>query len=270
MTSPFRIIAPKNTDSPILLSVPHCGTAFPPELINEFKPELIHAPDDTDWHVDKLYDFAAEMGITMIAAHYSRWVIDLNRDPQSKPLYTDGRIITSLCPVTTFAGLPLYRDERKEVSPGEVQRRLTAYYHPYHQQLATLLEERKKKFGVALLWDCHSIRQHVPTIQADKFPDLILGDADGTSASPGLIEAALGTLDHSGYSVSHNHPFKGGYITRHFGRPAEQQHALQLEMTKVNYLGDDETTLHKERSMKMKKLLIKTLATLQEILLTPR
>ena len=235
MDEPFRIIPAKNSEAPLLLSVPHCGTAFPGNLSNQYKPELIASPDDTDWFVDTLYDFASEMGIGMIAAHYSRWVIDLNRDPQSKPLYSDGRIITGLCPTTTFLGESIYCDERKDVAPNEI----------------------KNRHGKVVLWDCHSIRQRVLTIQKEEFPDLILGDVDGTSASPGLIETVLGVLDHSNYSVSHNHPFKGGYITRHFGGPSEHQHALQLEMTKINYMDDTEKRYDKSRAETMRTLLKK-------------
>lgn len=240
---------------PIIVSVPHRGSVFPDEVKDMFKPSLRKAPDDTDWFVDKLYDFAPAMGITMISANYSRWVIDLNRDPHSKPLYTDGRIITALCPATNFLGEPIYKDERTEVELPEVKRRVELYYKPYHQQLELLLTEARKKFGKVLLWDAHSIRQSVPTIYKERFPDLILGDADGTSASPGLIETALSVLDHGAYSVSHNHPFKGGYITRHYGKPSENQHALQLEMSKVNYMDDEEKKYDKERSDKMRKVL---------------
>jgi N-formylglutamate deformylase len=254
----FEISFAQGTEVPILISVPHCGIEFPEELRDQFKSKVIAVPDDTDWFVNQLYDFAPSMGMTMIAARYSRWVIDLNRDPQSKPLYTDGRIITALCPSTTFLGEPLYRDERKEIDSKETKRRLQKYYWPYHQQIDANLIRLKKKFGKVLLWDCHSIRQIVPTIQKEKFPDLILGDADGTSASPGLIESTLGVLDHGPYSVNHNHPFKGGFITRHFGKPAENIHALQLEMTKVNYMDDGETKYHKERADKMRILLQKT------------
>jgi N-formylglutamate amidohydrolase len=235
--------------------VPHCGTDFPPELIDQFKSDLRSAPDDTDWLVHQLYDFGPQMGITLIHATFSRWVIDLNRDPESKPLYTDGRIITAICPTTNFFGEKLYQDERAEVAQTEVGRRLDAYYWPYHRQVQLLLDDLKKQFGHALLWDCHSIRQIVPTIHKEKFPDLILGDVDGTSASPGLIEETLSVLDHSGYVVSHNHPFKGGYITRHFGKPSVGQHALQLEMTKVNYMDDQEQSYHQERAGKMRALL---------------
>ncbi|MCW5911397.1 MAG: N-formylglutamate amidohydrolase [Cyclobacteriaceae bacterium] len=240
---------------PIIVSVPHCGTAFPDEIKDQYKPKLIEAPGDTDWFVDTLYDFVPAMGITMITAHYSRWVIDLNRDPYSKPLYKDGRIITPLCPATTFLGESIYKDERQEVDLLEVKRRRELYYQPYHAKVRELLAQRKRKHGKVLLWDCHSIRQTVPSIRPDKFPDLILGDADGTSASPGLIESALSVLDHSGYTVSHNHPFKGGYITRKYGKPLKNRHALQLEMTKVNYMDDAEKSYDKARADKMRELL---------------
>ncbi len=251
----FTLTQTASNEVPIIISVPHCGVAFPEEIKDQYKSKLIKAPDDTDWFVNMLYDFAPALGITMIAANYSRWVIDLNRDPHSKPLYTDGRIITALCPTTTFLGEKIYKDEREEVELFEVKRRVDLYYQPYHQQIESLLKQRKKKFGNVLLWDCHSIRQIVSTIQRDKFPDLILGDVDATSASPGLIETALGVLDHGNYSVQHNHPFKGGYITRHFGNPSKNQHALQLEMTKVNYMDDAELKYDKPRADKMRTLL---------------
>src|SRR5258706_1607433 len=260
----FQISRIQGNEVPILISIPHCGTEFPEELKEQCNPKLMKSRDDTDWFVQQLYDFAPSMGMTMVSAKYSRWVIDLNRDPQSKPLYTDGRIITALCPTTTFLGQPLYRDKRAEINSEEVNRRLGQYYWPYHKQLEENLTRLKKKFGKVLLWDCHSIRQLVPTIQKEKFPDMILGDADGTSASIGLIETALTNLDHSGLGVNHNHPFKGGFITRNFGKPAEDIHALQLEMTKVNYMDDSETKYDKPRADKMRSLLQRTFSKLIE------
>jgi N-formylglutamate deformylase len=254
------------SEVPILISVPHCGTAFPNELKDEYNPELIQAPMDTDWFVNKLYDFAPSMGISMVTANYSRWVIDLNRDPQSKPLYTDGRIITELCPTTTFLGEPLYKDERKKIAPLEIERRIQKYYMPYHSKINEELIRLKKKFGKVLLWDCHSIKQLVSTIRQEKFPDLILGDADETSASKILIQSALDTLTHSPFELSHNHPFKGGFITRHFGKPNQNQHVLQLEMTKVNYMDDEEVSYDFERAEKMRLTLINTLMKLSNLL----
>jgi len=251
---------------PIILSIPHCGTGFPDELKGEYKSGLIKAPDDTDWFVDKLYNFGTEMGITMISARYSRWVIDLNRDPESKPLYTDGRIITGLCPATTFLGEPIYNNERAEVDREEVSRRVEIYYKPYHQKLRELIEEKKKKFGKVLLWDCHSIRQSVPTIHKEKFPDLILGDADETSASKEIIQTALDVLRAGPCKVEHNYPFKGGYITRHFGRPNENIHALQLEMSKTMYMDDGEMIYDSGKALQIRNLLYSTLASLSKIL----
>jgi N-formylglutamate deformylase len=264
MARVYNIIQATTKEIPILISVPHCGTAFPNELKDQYKPELIKAPDDTDWFVDKLYEFAPALGITMITAHYSRWVIDLNRDPQSKPLYTDGRIITELCPTTTFLGEALYNDERKEIRQSEIERRVQQYYLPYHTKVEQELTRLKNKFGKVLLWDCHSIKQFVPTIRLEKFPDLILGDADGASASKDLIQSALDSLKASSFELSHNHPFKGGYITRHFGKPQENQHALQLEMTKVNYMDDNEKRYDAGRANKMRLLLENTLMKLSD------
>jgi N-formylglutamate deformylase len=255
------------SEVPIIISVPHCGTAFPDEIKDQYKAKLIKAPDDTDWFVQTLYEFAPSMGITMITANYSRWVIDLNRDPYSKPLYTDGRFITGLCPATTFLGEYIYKDERQEVELPEVKRRKDLYYQPYHSKVKDLLRLRRKKFGKVLLWDAHSIRQQVPSIQKEKFPDLILGDAEGASAAPDFIDTVLGVLNQSGYSVSHNHPFKGGYITRYYGKPVKNRHALQLEMTKVNYLDDTETKYDKARAAKMQELLKRVFEKLIEQLI---
>jgi N-formylglutamate deformylase len=266
MASPFNVIRAAGTEVPVLISVPHCGTVFPEELKDQYDPSLIEAPDDTDWFVDKLYDFAPSLGMTMITAVYSRWVIDLNRDPESKPLYSDGRIITGLCPTTTFLGQALYKDKRTDVQKDEIARRLELYYKPYHDKISELIKGLKARHKRVLLWDCHSIRQLVPTINKEKFPDLILGSADRCSASPHLIDTALQCLGSGDYSFRHNEPFKGGYITRHFGQPARDEHALQLEMSKVNYMDDSEKRYDERRAEKMRGLLGKTLSSLGKAL----
>ena len=249
---PFKITYERTSQVPIIISVPHCGTAFPKDIAGEFRQDLIAQPDDTDWFVDQLYDFAPDMGIRMISATISRWVIDLNRDPQSKPLYTDGRLITGLCPVKSFKDESLYIDARESVHPDEVMRRVEEFYSPYHQALQTMLQEGLEKFGKILLWDCHSIRRTVPTIHPDPFPDLILGDNDGSSAGEFLSELVSKNLITSGYSFENNFLFKGGYITRTYGNPDEHQHALQLEMVKRNYMDDSETEYDATRAEKMR------------------
>ena len=268
MMKPFHIRVPAGARIPILLSVPHCGTSFPDDIKSEFDQSIIASPEDTDWFVDRLYEFAPSMGITMLTAEYSRWVIDLNRHPERRPLYTDGRIITDLCPTTTFLGKSIYRDGRQQIDEVEIRRRRHLYFDTYHNMLAKLLADLKAEFGQVLLWDCHSIKQLVPTIQPDKFPDLILGSVDGSSADRSLIEVALTTLNKGEYTMTHNHPFKGGFITRHFGRPVEKQHALQLEMSKINYMNDSETDYDATRAEKMAELLIDTLSNLADHLCT--
>lgn len=242
----FKIIEPTSEPVPIIISSPHSGTYFPNEVAQQLKPQHVAQPDDTDWFIDRLYDFAPAMGIKMITANYSRWVIDLNRDPQSAPLYNDGRIITGLVPTTNFNGEELYLNETPDEE--QIQRRLENYYKPYHKKVAELINETKSRFGKALLFDAHSIRKVVPGIRKEAFPDLILGDNDGTSASKDIIKAAYSALATSGKDLQHNHPFKGGYITRSFGNPTENVHALQLEMAKTNYMNDTETDYHQERA----------------------
>jgi N-formylglutamate deformylase len=263
--TPYVVQLPNAPRVPILLSIPHCGTKFPEELNDQFHASLISPPDDTDLFVDKLYDFAPALGITVIKSVYSRWIIDLNRGSDDKPLYTDGRMITGLCPTTNFLGVPIYRNNQLEVPQSEIDRRLLKYYKPYHDKLTELLREIKTEFGKVLLWDCHSIRQYVKTIYKENFPDLILGDADGGSASPGMIETAYATLNSSAYSISHNYPFKGGFITRHYGKPLENQQALQLEMSKINYMDDSETEYDPDRADKMRAVLKHTLLSLADL-----
>ncbi|RYY34406.1 MAG: N-formylglutamate deformylase [Sphingobacteriaceae bacterium] len=262
----YRIIKPKIVSLPIVLSVPHAGIGMPEDIEYQIRGDIL-PPDDTDWLVDELYDFAGELGIPIIIANYSRWVIDLNRNPDNTPLYSDGRIITALCTATDFLRNPIYIDKRLEVDKEELERRRTLYFEPYHYAVQHLLNETKAMFGSTLLWDCHSIRRRVITINPEPFPDLILGDADGTAASSELTRIALGELSDSDYKVAHNTPFKGGYITRHFGKPQQNQHALQLEMAKDLYLDNNETGFDIIRADKMRITLKQTLTTLGQYLL---
>ena len=264
MNQPYTIVEPQAPVVPFILSVPHCGTDFPDEIKNDYVPELAARPDDTDWFVHKLYNFASELGITIIHARYSRWVIDLNRDPDSKPLYDDGRIITGLTPDTDFFGQNIYISDDKLPDQKEVERRLEEYYRPYHQKIEELLQERREQFGTVLLWDAHSIRHFVPTIRKERFPDMILGDNDEVTASPSLIERALENLQSGPYGVNHNSPFRGGTITRTFGRPDQGIHALQLEMNKVLYMNDEELEFDEERADMIRPILKQTFVALLE------
>ena len=259
---PYKITNPHKKKVGILLSIPHCGLQFPYEIVGNYNQKMKEQPDDTDWDLNLLYDFASDLGITTIEAVYSRWVIDLNRTPLNKSLYNDGRIITSLCPSTDFFGNPIYISPDKEPSEKEIQRRLDDYYQPYHDKIDSLLQELKKEFETVVFWDAHSIRRNVQTIQKEDFPDLILGNNDGKTADSKIINLALDSLCKSGLSVQHNTPFKGGFLTRSKGNPEKGIHALQLEMSKDLYMSQDELEYDLEKAQKIKEYLLKTFKNL--------
>ena len=264
---PFEIISPNSARVPIILSIPHCGTEFPEFIKQYFKPDKATEPDDTDWYLDKLYDFAKDMGITTIKARYSRWVIDLNRDPKDEALYDDGRLTTALTPTTTFSGVEIYRYDPPDQD--EIDQRLHLYYYPYHNKLKELIADLKYEFENVLLFDAHSIKQKVPAIHPDNFPNLILGDNKRMSAGPDVIQAAVKSLSSSEYSFAHNFLFKGGYITRHFGNPKQGVHALQLEMTMINYMNQWEINYDEEKAEKMKLTLKNLFSELIDVLAQP-
>ena len=259
---PFTVTNPQGKRVPIVVSVPHCGTLIPDDIRDTYVDKQLQCIDDTDWFVDKLYDFTPQMGITMICAKYSRWLIDLNRDHQGTALYNDGRIITELTPTKNFLGESLYRNQAP--SHEEITRRLHEYYWPYHNKIRQLLDDLQSEFSEVLFFDAHSIRRMVPTIRQQPFPDLILGNQDGKTAKSALINTALRVLKDSKYAVQHNDPFKGGALTRSFGNPSAGIHALQLEMTKINYMDDSELHYHHERATKMRELLQKMFTALLE------
>lgn len=258
----FEIEEPTVDPVPIIISVPHAGTSFPSEIKNHFRKRLRKHLDDTDWFVHKLYAFATDLGITIIKANLSRWVIDLNRDPESVPLYSDDRLITGITPTTDFFGNRLYKSEEYEPDAQETEKRLETYYWPYYQKIEQLLADRKERFGKVLLWDAHSIRHLVSTIRKEPFPDMILGNNDEKTADSKVVETALEGLRSGPFGVNHNSPFKGGHITRYFGKPDNNIHGLQLEMNKILYMDDNEITWNETRARKVMETLRHTLIEL--------
>lgn len=260
MGESFYVASPAKR-APLLLSVPHCGVEFPAEVAGQIQPRYVRHPEDTDWFVHELYDFAPAMGVTLVRAKYSRYVIDLNRNPENRPLYNDGRQETELVPTRSFAGEPLYATPNPD--SGEVARRVAAYYHPYHAEIERRSAELREEFGAVLVFDAHSIARFVPTIRPDPFPDLILGDQKGRTADPSLTALALEKLKAGGYGVAHNDPFQGGHITRHFGEPPKRRHGLQLEMSQDIYL-DDKGALDPKKTARLRAVLSRMLEALIE------
>ncbi|MHA1151264.1 MAG: N-formylglutamate deformylase [Alphaproteobacteria bacterium] len=224
---------------PLLVSMPHVGTALP-EAIAARMTALGKTVPDTDWHVDRLYDFLGDLDASVLAATQSRYVIDLNRAPDDKPLYP-GASNTGLCPATTFDEEPIYLDGQKP-DAAEIAARKDRVYRPYHERLGRALAAIRKRHGYALLWDAHSIRSRVPRFFEGRLPDLNLGSAGGVSADPALISCLRQAVEIGAETVGYSHAldgrFKGGYITRSFGDPAKGIHAMQLELSQITYMDE--------------------------------
>lgn len=222
--------------TPVLISVPHAGTIIPDDLRARLTPAALDLPD-TDWHVDALYDFAKRMGVGLLTATHSRYVIDLNRDPDGKPLYP-GADNTELCPLTTFHRDAVYL-AGQEPNEAEIAQRVEAYWRPYHERLAAELAALHARFGVAVLWDGHSIASQLPRFFQGRLPDFNLGSAKGTSADASLTIVARRALKAAAdYSTVVDGRFTGGFITRRHGQPAKGIHALQLEMAQITYMDE--------------------------------
>ena len=227
----------KQGSIPLLVSMPHAGTEIPDDIAARLAP-CASARADTDWHLEQLYGFVADLGASTISARWSRYVIDLNRPLDDTNLYP-GLSTTGLCPLDTFSSEPLYQagdapDEH------EVQARLLRYWQPYHRQLRAELDRMLAEHGRVVLWDAHSIASVVPRLFEGRLPDLNFGTAQGTSCAPQLEQIVTGiACAQEEFSVAVNGRFKGGHITRHYGRPDVNVHAIQLEMCQCLYM--DET-----------------------------
>ena len=225
-------------DSPLLVSVPHDGRQIPDDIAEQMTGVARDIPD-TDWHVAALYEFCKSLEASMIVASYSRYVVDLNRSAADDALY-EGQVSTGLCPAETFGGVKIYKDGNA-VSSKEKQRRVVAFWEPYHNEIERRLEQIKSRFGYALLWDAHSIPSRVPSLFLGELTKLNIGTNNGKSCPARILDAVAGIADASGYSSVVNGRFRGGYITRHYGSPDRSRYAIQLELAQRCYM--DEKTL---------------------------
>ncbi len=247
--------------SPLILSIPHAGRDLMPGLPERLTPtgrSLI----DTDWWLERLYGFAGgELDATILTANYSRYVIDLNRDPSGASLYP-GQASTELVPTTTFDGEPLYFPGQ-ELHRDEIAQRRATYFDPYHTALAAEIARIRAAHGYAMLYDCHSIRSVVPRLFPGTLPVFNLGTNQGASCALSL-EAAIADVIASaaGFTYIVNGRFKGGWITRHYGRPGDSVHAVQMELACRAYM--DETPPFAFREAKMARVQ----AVLREVLET--
>lgn len=222
--------------TPLLISFPHVGSAFPPALQGRYTVRALQA-EDTDWFLDRLYGFAAERGATLIVPRYSRYVVDLNRSSDNVPMYP-GQNNTELCPTRHFTGDPIYREGQ---APGdaEIRQRVATYWQPYHDALLAELNRLQAQHGHAVLFDAHSIKSELPWLFEGTLPHLNLGCVNGSSCAPGLRDAVAAVFAaQADYSHVVDGRFKGGHITRHYGQPQRGVHAVQLEMCWRAYMDE--------------------------------
>jgi len=222
-------------DAPLLISVPHDGRDLPDTIRERMTPEGVALPD-TDWHVARLYDFVRELGASMLVANYSRYVVDLNRPATDDALYK-GQVATGLCPTQTFSGEDIY--VRGDVDVGEMASRVEIYWRPYHEKIEQEITRMLARHGFALLWDAHSIAGVVPRLFDGELPALNIGSNSGASCAPDVERAVVEAGQASPYETVVNGRFKGGHITRHYGDPGNNIHALQLEIAQRTYMDEN-------------------------------
>jgi N-formylglutamate deformylase len=230
--------------SPLIVSMPHVGTFVPRSVGRTLNDCAVRRPD-TDWHLPCLYNFMDTLDVTVVMATHSRYVIDVNRPPDGANLYP-GRDTPKLCPVDTFDKQPLYRTG--EPGPDEIARRVETIWKPYHRRLQREIARVRAQHGVAVLWDAHSIVSVAPRLFEGQLADFNLGTADGQACDPTLAASLLAALRrHEGrYSSVLNERFKGGHITRKYGRPSEGVHAVQLEMAEAIYMDESPPFTYRE------------------------
>jgi N-formylglutamate deformylase len=221
---------------PLLISLPHVGTFIPEALRTRLQPRALEV-EDTDWFLDRLYAFAQGLGASLLVPTHSRYVVDLNRPSDNRPMYA-GQNNTELCPTRFFTGEPLYR-EGQTPSDAEVQARVASYWQPYHDALRAELVRLRVQHGHALLFDSHSIKSELPWLFKGELPHMNLGTAAGASCHASLTSKLRALLAaQTDYTHVINGRFKGGHITRHYGAPGQGVHAVQLEMCWRAYMDE--------------------------------
>jgi N-formylglutamate deformylase len=226
----------KRGEAPLLVSIPHAGVdlaGFEPAFV-----DLWLARKDADWRLDELYDFLEPLGATVVRTSLSRSVIDVNRDPSGASLYP-GHATTELCPTMTFDGEPLYRSGRAPEAE-EIAERRRLYFDPYHAALGDEIARLRQTFKRVALFDAHSIRSRIPRLFNGQLPVFNLGTNSGASCDPELRRTLVAVLASAKESTVIDGRFKGGWITRAYGKPGQGVEALQLEVACRAYMEEPE------------------------------
>ncbi len=254
-------------DGPVVLGMPHTGTWLPEEVFARLTPrgQLLA---DTDWHIDRLYEGLLP-GATIVRAHFHRYLIDANRDPSGASLYP-GQNTTGLVPLTDFDGEPIWTSPP---DADENEARRASYHAPYHAALAAELERVRAQHGVAILYDCHSIRSHIPFLFEGRLPDFNIGTNGGTTCAPQIEAAVQGICAQAkGFTSVPNGRFKGGWTTRHYGEPGSGIHAVQMELAQSTHLASETSPFAYDpgKADRLRPILRDILETLQTLAPTLR
>lgn len=237
-TSPFTLYMPDELTVPLLISAPHCGTLLTETFKQTVASEDILDVPDTDWFVHQLYDFANELNIPLIHAVYSRYIVDLNRPlPGGAALYQNTARTTGLVPLNTFAGKPIYK-AGCEPTAEDIDLRAELFHKPYYEQVSKVLNQLQEKFGVAMLYDGHSILGQVEAIQAEPFLDYMPANRSGLTCPNVFIDKAKAIIEKHGASCIANGPFQGGNITRSFHNPDQSIFSFQMEISQRIYMNE--------------------------------
>ena len=249
-------------NGPVILSQPHGGTFLTPEMTEKLNKRGCEMAD-TDWHIHRLYDDLLPE-VTVVEAKFSRYLIDANRDPSGNSLYP-GQNTTELCPSVDFEGLPIYQIEAQP-DVEEIETRRKNYHAVYHTALSEQIERVRKIHGRVLLFDCHSIRSRLPFLFEGELPDFNLGNYNTSTCAPEIEDAALEICAGAeGYSCVLNGRFKGGWTTRHYGKPEKGIHVIQLELAQQTYMDESAPWLyHEEKAAKLRVHLKKLLSCLEQ------
>jgi len=247
-----EVLQPQRQSLPLVVSSPHSGSNYPPQFLAASRLDPLMLRRSEDSFVDEIFACAPELGAPLLRALFPRAFVDPNREPyELDPSMFDGplpnyantrspRVAAGLGTIAKVVanGAEIYR---QKLPLGEAMERIRTHYYPYHRSLTSLVEETRRRFGYCILLDCHSMPSTVAAQDTSVFKqrlDFVVGDCHGTSCSPNLMEVAVETLSRAGFRVSRNKPYSGGFVTRHYGRPDEGVHALQIEINRALYMDE--------------------------------
>ncbi|WP_170791333.1 N-formylglutamate deformylase [Ruegeria lacuscaerulensis] len=231
----MQVVSVRSSDSPIVLGQPHGGTLVPDDIAARLN-DIGRGLADTDWHINRLYD-GVFTDATVVQSNIHRYVIDANRDPDGVSLYP-GQNTTTLVPLTDFDGQPIWADGQ-EPSADEIESRRHAYHAPYHAALLQELHRVRARHGVAILFDCHSIRSRIPFLFEGELPVFNTGTNDGQSCARVIEQAVQGVAEGAERMPAVlNGRFRGGWTTRHYGQPDQNIHAIQMELAQRSYMDE--------------------------------